>query len=172
MFEKNKTFIAIIIGAIIIAGAIYFSSQKGNISTNFQNSGIQGQPTADTSKKKNLEEIFSPEYEDKEIEETEIETTGTIDYSEADNFVGEYKTVKGKVDNLYYSKSSDTTFINFCPDYKTCSFCAVVFSSDKSKFDNLYNYDGKTVEITGLIKTYQGRPEIILNNPSQIKVVD
>ncbi len=103
------------------------------------------------------------------VENGEIES---IDYTKAPDHVGEYKTVEGKVDNVYYSKKSDTTFINFCADYKTCPFCAVVFSSDKSKFGKLSNYKGETVEITGLIKSYQGRTEIILKNPSQIKIVD
>jgi len=166
-FEKNKTFIAIIIGAVIIGGAIYFSSNQEKTSTNVPAYNTGSQQTTDTSKKKSLGEIFLPEKED-----SKIETTGTINYTEADNFVGENKTVRGKIDNIYYSKGSDTTFLNFCPDYKTCPFCAVVFSSDKSKFGNLSGYKGEIVEITGLIKSYQGSPEIILSSPSQIKIID
>lgn len=95
-----------------------------------------------------------------------------IDYTDAPQYVGSNKTVRGRIDNIYYSQKSDTTFINFCPSYKTCPFSSVVFSSDKSKFGNLFDYEGKTVEITGLIKTYQGRAEIILNSPTQIKIID
>lgn len=95
-----------------------------------------------------------------------------IDYTEASKHVGSYKSVRGRVDNVYYSSKSDTTFLNFCPNYKTCPFSSVVFSSDKSKFGNLSDFEGRTVEATGLIKTYQGRSEVILNNPSQIKIID
>ncbi len=165
-FEKNKTFIAITMGAIIIGMFIYFSGDKQKTSTNVQTNSTKNQQTTNTSREI-LDEIFPPGNN-----ESEIEKEGTIDYTEADNFVGEYKIVKGKVDNVYYSKKSDTTFINFCSSYKTCPFCAVVFSSDKSKFGKLSNYKGETVEITGLIKSYQGRPEIILKNSSQIKIVD
>jgi hypothetical protein len=83
--------------------------------------------------------------------------------------VGEYACVAGRVDHVYTSKKG-TIFINFCPDYKTCPFGAVIFGSDAYKFPNPNQYEGKTVEITGLIRSYQGRPEIALNDPGQIKI--
>lgn len=98
--------------------------------------------------------------------------TEAIDYTQATNFVGENKTVQGQVVKVYYSAKSDTTFLDFCSSYQGCPFSSVVFSSDKSKFGNINQYEGKTVEITGLIKTYKGSAEIILNSPSQIKIVD
>ncbi len=95
-----------------------------------------------------------------------------IDYTQATNFVGENKTVRGKVVKVYYSAKSDTTFLDFCSSYQGCPFSSVVFSSDKSKFGDINQYEGKTVEITGLVKTYKGAAEIILNNPNQIKIVE
>ena len=92
-----------------------------------------------------------------------------INYTEAPNHVGEYACVVGKVDHVYTS-TKNTIFINFCPDYKTCPFGAVIFGSAAFKFPNPNQYEGRTVEITGLIRSYQGRPEIILNDPSQIKI--
>jgi endonuclease YncB( thermonuclease family) len=92
-----------------------------------------------------------------------------IDYTEAPNHVGEYACVSGKIDHVYTSKKG-TIFLNFCPDYKTCPFGIVIFGSDASKFPNPKQYEGQTLEITGLIKSYQGRPEIVLNAPDQIKI--
>jgi endonuclease YncB( thermonuclease family) len=92
-----------------------------------------------------------------------------IDYTEAPNHIGEYACVSGKIDHVYTSQKG-TIFLNFCPDYKTCSFGAVIFVTDAYKFSNPKQYEGQTVEITGLIKSYQGRPEIILNDPGQIKI--
>lgn len=91
-----------------------------------------------------------------------------ISYTEAPNHVGEYVCVAGKVDNVRTPK--ETTFLNFCPNYRTCPFGAVIFRSDAFKFPNPKQYEGKTVEITGLITTHQGRPEIVLNDPNQIKI--
>ena len=41
-----------------------------------------------------------------------------IDYTEAPNHVGEYACVVGRVDHV--NRPRETTFLNFCPDYKTC----------------------------------------------------
>ncbi len=101
-------------------------------------------------------------------EQTNI-VAGCASYLDAGKFIGEEKCVTGKVDNIYVS-SGGTTFFDFCPDYKTCAFSAVIFKSDSFNFPEAKQYQGKTVEITGLVKTYQGRPEIILNNADQIKI--
>jgi len=93
-----------------------------------------------------------------------------IDYTKAPNHVGEHACVSGKIDNVYTSQKGNI-FLNFCPDYKTCPFYAVIFSSDAYKFSNPKQYEGKTVEITGLIRAYQGRSQIVLNDLGQIKIL-
>ncbi|MFZ0034608.1 MAG: thermonuclease family protein, partial [Sedimentisphaerales bacterium] len=93
----------------------------------------------------------------------------SIDYTEAPNHIGEYACVSGKIDHVYTSQKG-TVFLNFCQDYKTCPFGVVIFNEDAHKFSNPTQYEGQTLEITGLIKSYQGRPEIILNDLGQIKI--
>lgn len=93
-----------------------------------------------------------------------------IDACEAKNHLGETVIVQGTVVNVYKS-SSKTTFLNFGKSYPDNCFSAVIFQSNLDKFpdaDNLYN--GKIVRIQGKIAEYQGKPEIILNNPAQIEV--
>ncbi len=141
---KNKTSIAIILGAIIIGVFIYLSSK----------------PTLNTPTDTNIG-LPTPE--------KILPSSECISFKEAENYVGDYKCVTGKIDNVFIS-SKGNNFLNFCPDYRTCSFSATIFSSDAYKFSNIKSYSGKTVEITGLVKTYQGRAEIIINNPSQIKI--
>jgi len=92
-----------------------------------------------------------------------------ISYDQAGNFIGQKKCIYGKVINVYTSKKG-TTFFDFCQDYKNCPFSAVIFKSDAAKFSNLEKYQGRIIEVTGLVKTYQGRPEIIINEPEQIKI--
>lgn len=146
-FEKNKIFIGILLGAVIIGGFIYFSNRPA--------------PKSSPSNGRIITEPI--------ITESSISLSKCISYQEAQNYVGEYKCVTGKVDNVYISAKGNT-FLNFCPDYRTCPFSAVIFRSDSYKFPNSKQYEGKVVEITGLIKTYQGRAEIILNDPYQLKV--
>jgi len=149
-FEKNKTFIGIIIAAFIIGGFIYLSKPT---------------PTAPPTTGK-ISLPLTTEEQKKEIKEP---SSICIDFKEAGNYVGEYKCVTGRVDNVYTSAKGNI-FLNFCPDYRTCPFSSVIFASDSYKFPNPKQYQGKIVEIRGLIKTYQGRAEIIINDPAQIKV--
>ncbi len=148
-FEKNKIFIAIIIGAFIIGGFIYLSKPT---STSL--------PTITEELKTEIKES---------LPSISQSISQCIDFKEARSYIGETKCVKGKIDNVYTSAKGNT-FLNFCPDYRTCPFSLVIFASDSYKFSNPKQYQGKTVEITGLIKTYQGRAEIILNGPQQIKI--
>jgi hypothetical protein len=93
----------------------------------------------------------------------------TYDYTEAKNHEGEFANVTGPVVQVYTSKSN-TTFFDFCSDYKNCGFGAVIFSSALSNFPDVKQYEGKNITINGLIKDYQGNAEIIINSPEQIKI--
>jgi len=150
-FEKNKIPISIIVAALIIAGSIWLSNRSA--STRPQSGSDRG---------------LTPQQLPTTVEPLQ-EPTIRISYTEAPEHVGEYACVAGRVDHVYTSEKG-TIFINFRPDYKTSPFGVVIFGSDAYKFPNPNQYEGKTVEITGLIKTYQGRPEIVLNDPGQIKI--
>ena len=90
------------------------------------------------------------------------------DYTEAPDHVGEKASISGKILRVFTSKT-DTTFLDFCERFDACPFSAVIFASDKDKFPDLSKYEGK-VNITGVIKSYQGRAEIIVSDPGQIAV--
>ena len=90
---------------------------------------------------------------------------------DAGNYIGKEMIVEGKVIDVYKS-ATDTTFLNFEEAYPNQCFTAVIFSSNQSKFvENPQNYySGKTVRVKGKIKDYQGKPEIILDDVSQIEI--
>ena len=92
---------------------------------------------------------------------------GTIDYTEASNYIGKYASVRGTLVKTYTSKTN-TVFLDFCSNYKACPFAAVIFADDVKKFDALQSYEGRTITLTGKISSYDGRAEIILSDPSQI----
>lgn len=93
-------------------------------------------------------------------------TGGIYVYTDAPNHVGEQVSITGTVLDVYTAKSG-VTFLDFCKSYKSCPFTAVIFASSASKFPNIKTLTGP-VTITGLIKSYQGKAEIIIDNPSQI----
>jgi len=150
--EKNKIHITIVLAAFIIAGSIWLSNRPGPVEPQNEN------------------DIQPLSLQLSETAESQQHCANSIDYTKAPDHVGEYACVTGKIDHIYTSQKG-VTFLNFCPDYKICPFGAVIFGSDASKFSNPKQYEQKIVEITGLIQSYQSRPEIILADPCQIKIL-
>ena len=89
------------------------------------------------------------------------------DFTEAKDHVGENAIVHGKVVKTYTAKSG-VSFFDFCTSYKTCPFTAVIFASDRDKFGDLKQFE-REVKISGLIKTYGGKAEIILKEREQVE---
>jgi hypothetical protein len=108
---------------------------------------------------------------EKNIEYKNIRPGEVIDWRNAAKFIGDYVTVEGKIVGSY--KSSKVCFLNFHPDYKKY-LTLVIFSSDFNEFPLHPNkfYLDKKVQAKGRIKEYKGKPEIILESPSQIKILD
>ena len=59
-------------------------------------------------------------------------------------------------------------FLDFCEDQMACPFTVVIFSNDLKDVGDVRHLEGRTIEIRGAVKVYDGRPEIILNRISQI----
>lgn len=102
-----------------------------------------------------------------------FEATGfnVISSCNAGNYIGESKIIEGKISDAYRSKTN-TIFLNFEKPYPNHCFTAVIFSSDIYKFPETPEkyYENKIVRIEGKIKEYEGKPEIILEDLSQIEV--
>lgn len=96
---------------------------------------------------------------------------GCIAISEAGNHTGENTCVEGRVLRVFTARSG-ATFLDFCQDYHHCSFGSVIFAGDRSRFGDLGTLEGKRVEISGEITTYNGRAEIVIRDPKQIRVPD
>jgi len=94
-----------------------------------------------------------------------------ISWKNAHLYYGKYVTAEGIIVNTY--NSGRACFLNFHPDYKKY-FSAVIFSSDFSKFPPSPedHYLNKKVHVSGIIRQYQGKPEIILKDASQIQIIE
>ena len=92
----------------------------------------------------------------------------------AGKYLGRKVIVEGKIVDTYHHLKSNTVFLNFEKPYPNQCFTGVIFSSNLYKFvQNPEDYYlNKIVRIVGEIKEYKGRPEIILEDPSQIEVGD
>lgn len=94
---------------------------------------------------------------------------GCIEIPQAGLHTGENTCVEGRVLRVFTARSG-STFLDFCQDYHNCAFGSVIFASDRSRFGNLGSLEGRRVEIAGEITTYNGRAEIIVHDPQQIRV--
>jgi DNA/RNA endonuclease YhcR with UshA esterase domain len=93
---------------------------------------------------------------------------GVVTAADAAAHVGETVTVEGIVSEVHVSERA--TFIDLGGRYPNEEFTGVIFTSDAGAFSNVDAYEGKTLDITGTVQLYRGRPEIILTSPSQIRI--
>ncbi|MBU7046720.1 MAG: nuclease, partial [Theionarchaea archaeon] len=92
-----------------------------------------------------------------------------ITWRDADKYYNQYVIVEGTVVSTY--NSGKVCFLNFDKNYQC--FTAVIFASDFPGFPFIPEvfYVGKKVYIIGIIKEYNGSPEIIVKTPDQIKII-
>jgi len=92
----------------------------------------------------------------------------TISPDSAKYHEGSLATVCGKVYGTHTGKTGVVT-LNFGAEYPDNSFTAVVFADDASNFKKPEEYNGKQVCVTGRIKMYKGKAEVILKEASQLR---
>lgn len=97
------------------------------------------------------------------------ETAGCVDFREAGAHTGQTGCVSGRILRVFTSRAGNT-YLDFCPDYRDCPFSSVIFASDRAKFGDLGSLEGRKVELRGPISVYQGRAQIIVHDPQQIRV--
>ncbi len=102
------------------------------------------------------------------VEVPEVREDNLIHFSKAPENIGERYWVKGEVDHVFKSESSNY-FINFCEVYKDCPFSGVIFSEQSANFEDIEKHEGEFIYIYGSISTYEDRPQIIIEDPVQIK---
>ncbi len=90
-----------------------------------------------------------------------------IPIQQANQHVGETKCVTGKVLRVKVG-TRGVHFLDFCEDQAACPFSVVVFPHDLKDVGDVRRLEGRTIEINGRVKLYDGRAEIILNRVSQI----
>jgi hypothetical protein len=89
---------------------------------------------------------------------------------QAKDHIGEVASVQGLVFGVHTSRGG-ATYINFGAPYPRNTFTAVIFASDAGTVTPLAALQGARVQVTGRIALYQGKPEIVLKNPAQLKVI-
>jgi hypothetical protein len=90
-----------------------------------------------------------------------------LPFEEAKRHVGEIKCITGKVVRVKQG-SRGVHFLDFCDDYRLCTFTVVIFPSDLKSVGDIRQLQGRMIEIHGKVKEYDGRAEIILEEYRQL----
>ena len=91
--------------------------------------------------------------------------------SEAIHYVGKEVEVRGRVVAVTTSPLG-TTFINFGGEYPSQKFAGFIAAGSSMATDQrLTMIQGKIISITGTIELREGKPEINVVSPAQIKVL-
>ncbi len=95
---------------------------------------------------------------------------GSISWESAEKYVGKRVTVQGTVVRSY--NSGKACFLNFHRNF-TRYMSLVIFENSFHKFPSHPEkfYLNKTIRVSGKIRDYEGRPEIVVESPKQIEVV-
>jgi len=88
--------------------------------------------------------------------------------AEAKAHAGQTVTVEGEVSNVHRI-ASGLVFIDMGGRFPDNVFTAVILAADSGKFPDVEALNGKNVDVTGLIRLYKGKPEILLKDPAQLK---
>ena len=92
-----------------------------------------------------------------------------ISAEDAAKYIGKKVMVCSQVYGV--KELSNINFINLGEQYPDNPLTIVVFSADKGNFNQgLLIYNGKKVCVTGTIKEYKGKAEIVMSNPEEISI--
>jgi hypothetical protein len=93
--------------------------------------------------------------------------TGTIAAANAADHVGQSVTVEGIVGCVHVAARA--VFIDVGGSYPDEDFVGVIFPENFGAFPNVTALDGKTIDVSGTIQLYRGKPEIVLRSATQIQ---
>lgn len=88
-----------------------------------------------------------------------------------------YATVTGTVSDVEFSEKYKVIFLNFGKNFNT-SLTAVIYNDVVPNFimagieEPAEYYKNKTVALEGFIRISDGKPEIVIESPSQIRIVN
>lgn len=161
MAEKHKLIILIpfLIIVLFLNGCNKSENKNGSVSTG-KDSSKRSLNDSSTDQKNNLTESKK--------EELSGNFLRPIRSADAPSYVGQKVLIKGNVAQVV--ARSKVVYLNIDGKFPKNKFCAVVFSDKLKLFNKINEYEGKEVEIEGVISKYKDKFEIILNDPAMIRM--
>jgi micrococcal nuclease len=109
------------------------------------------------------------------VSRDQIRVNNPVALSELELFVGDSITVAGKVFTARFFEESKTkpTLLNVGAPYPDQPLTLVIENEDRSNFAKPEeHYLNKTLQVSGVVQVFKGKPQIVLRRPQQVQVVD
>lgn len=97
-------------------------------------------------------------------------TPSIVAWQDAGKHIGQQIVVEGEVVRTH--DTGNVTFLNFTNDWRG-TFSVVIFASNYDKFPQPPHelFRNKSIRVKGRVKEYQGAPEIVVESPNDIQIV-
>jgi hypothetical protein len=94
-----------------------------------------------------------------------------VSWQDAAAYEGQMVTVEGQVIDTY--NSGNVVFLNFDEDFRT-TFKVAIFPDAWPLFPEPPEdyYQHRRIQVTGQVKIYQNAPEVIVDRPDQIEIIE
>ncbi len=103
-------------------------------------------------------------------QETKTNSPAKIPAAEAKTHLGANAIVIGAI--VEVNRAEKLVRLNFDKPFPNQPFTAVIFGDKTNLFAELEKLKGKTVEVSGKITDYRGRPQIVLTATNQLKLIE
>jgi hypothetical protein len=94
----------------------------------------------------------------------------TVPFYSAHYHIGEVRNVYGRVHQVWYSWQTDEYYLYFGGTYPYQDFTVILEGRDARRFARYPEtyFSGRYIWVTGLVSTFEGKPEILVRRRSQI----
>jgi len=92
-----------------------------------------------------------------------------IGTAEADKHIDESAIVTGKVAQVTFRPK--VVFLNIDEAFPHAPFSVVIMAKNTNDFGDIQALTGKFIEVTGKIKSFKDKPEIVVDSTNQLRVV-
>lgn len=103
---------------------------------------------------------------------TSVSAQEKISATNAIQYIGKKVTICDTVSGVKWLEQakSQPTFLNMGAPYPQSPFTVVIFGNDRKVFSDTLEklYTGKKICVTGIVREYKGKAEIIVTKPDEI----
>jgi len=93
-----------------------------------------------------------------------------ITTSNVNSNIGKKVILKGYIASVAVREK--VAYLNFDKNYPNNTCSVTIFADDFDKFGDLNRFENKNIEVSGKLTEYRGKPQIIINSPGQIKILN